>query len=108
MKPLIAVIAISLVLPGCSSAPVKTTARQYCYTKQHIRLKDGETVSSDTDINCNDDPIAQLPTTRLGMADNCYHMKKFIPRNGQYGQYVETTFIACQDPFTGNWKPVSQ
>jgi len=103
MKPLIAVIAISLVLPGCSSAPVKTTARQYCHTKQHIRLKDGETVASDTDINCNDDPIEQLTIKKTGIASNCGVVKDYMTLNGKVKEH---RYIACQK-LDGGWEIVN-
>ena len=102
MKTLIALIAIGLVLPGCSSTPVKTTSRQYCHTKQDIRLKNGETVSSDTEINCNDDPIEQMTVKKMGIAQNCGEYKYFVTLNGQVR---ERYGYACQK-LDGRWEVV--
>ena len=88
-------------LSGCSSAP-KTTARQYCHTQQEIRKSGTDTVSSDTLVKCNDDPLDQMTIKKLGIAQNCGEYKYFIPLAGQL---QERRGYACQK-FDGTWEIV--
>jgi uncharacterized protein YceK len=103
MKLLIAIaIAVPVVLTGCSSAPVKTTQRQYCHTSQEIKTRDRETVSSETTVKCNDDPIEQMVVRKMGIAANCGEYKYVMNLNGRP---VERIGYACQK-YNGTWEVV--
>lgn len=93
-------VALAVVLTGCSSAPVKTTQRPYCYTSQEIKTKDRETVSSETTVSCNDDPIKQTNMARAGIAKNCGYYRQWERRNGKE---IERQYISCQKP-DGTWE----
>jgi hypothetical protein len=97
----IIVIFILMALLGCSSAP-KQTARQYCHTSQEIRKNGDNTVSSDTLVKCNDDPIEQMTVKKMGIAQNCGEYRYFIPLNGRT---QERRGYACQK-FDGTWEIV--
>lgn len=98
---IIAMFIVIALLSGCSSAP-KQTARQYCYTSQEIRKNGNDTVSSDTLVKCNDDPIEQMTIKKMGIAQNCGEYKYFIPLNGRM---QERRGYACQK-FDGAWEVV--
>ena len=69
-----ALIIVGLVLvTGCSSAPKtsKLVADQYCYTSQTIETKDNKTVSSQTRLQCSDDPVEKYVPAKLGLAKDC-------------------------------------
>lgn len=94
---------VGIALTGCSSTtPVKTTQRQYCYTSQEIKTKNKETVSSETLVKCNDDPIEQIVIRKAGVATNC---GEFTNRMNIRGQYHEEKSIACQK-FDGTWEVI--
>jgi hypothetical protein len=99
---LVLVLAVPVVLTGCSSAPVKTTQRQYCYTSQEIKTRNKETVSSETIVKCNDDPIEQIVIKKAGVASNCWPTKSRINLGGRY---IEEVSIACQK-FDGTWEVI--
>ena len=103
MKPLVLVLGLSIVagsLWGCSSAPPKF-AKQYCYTSQEIRTKNKETVSSETLVKCNDDPIEQIGMKKIGVAKQCFEnpYRHRLPS----GRIVEGVSYACQK-YDGTWE----
>ena len=103
MKIIIAVaLSIPIVLTGCSSALVKTTQRQYCYTSQEIKTRNKEEVSSETTVKCNDDPIEQMVVRKIGIATDCGEYKYVMNLNGQPVQRVG---YACQE-YNGTWEVV--
>lgn len=96
-------VGVTVVSTGCSStAPVKTTQRQYCYTSQEIKTKDREAVSSETTVKCNDDPIEQIVIRKAGVATNC---GEFTNRMNIRGQYHEEKSVACQK-YDGTWEVI--
>lgn len=99
MKIVIALI-VSVVLVGCSS-PQPKTARQFCYTSKDITVKDGERVSSQTQIRCNDDPIETIPTKKMGISPRCFEhpYRHQLPS----GRIVEGINYACQKR-DGSWE----
>lgn len=101
MKSLLALVAVSVVVGGCSSAPT-TTTRQYCHTSQEIRTKDREIVSSNTLVKCNDDPIEQMTIAKIGMSSNCGEYNYWMTLNGKP---VERRGYACKKP-DGLWEVI--
>ena len=97
MKPL--VILLTLTVIGCSSAP-KGPAKPYCYTAQEIRTKNGSTVSSETLLQCTDDPIEKVTVKRAGVAKNCGLYTYTVTLNGRP---TEQRGLACEK-FDGNWE----
>ena len=101
---IIIVIAILMLMSGCSSAPIiKAQKPQYCHTSQTIETRNREKVDSKTVVECTDDQIKRLAEVRLGMAANCgeflYWMKKG-------GRDVQAKGISCQKP-DGSWEIVN-
>ena len=98
----IMIVAVS-VLSGCSSAPVNTTHKpndQFCYTKKTVEIVNGETVSSKTTLDCNDDKVERVAVKRAGLATNCgvfsYHMNVG-------GYLAKKRGVSCQKP-DGSWE----
>lgn len=60
-----------ITLVGCSSTPSKVSRSQYCYTSQDITVKDGERVSSETRVKCDDNPVQMAVNRNGGLADGC-------------------------------------
>jgi len=100
---ILALVVTITVMTGCSSAPiVKAQKPQYCHTSQSIQTQNGDTVNSQTTVECTDDQIKRLALVKLGMARNCgeftYWMKK-----GGYD--VQRKGVSCQKP-DGSWEIV--
>lgn len=98
----ILLIFIVIAISGCSSTPVQTTKRQYCYTSQEIRKNGDNVVNSQTTVKCNDDPVEQIVVRKAGVATNC---GEFTNRMMIRGQYREEKSIACQK-FDGTWEVI--
>lgn len=89
-------------LAGCASTPPKT-ARQFCYTSKDIKVKDGERVSSETQIRCNDDPIETIPIVKMGISPRCFEhpYRHTLPS----GRIVEGLNYVCQKG-NGAWEVI--
>lgn len=96
---IIALMVLISLLSGCSSTH-KGTIRPYCYTSQEIRKQDNETVSSETVVKCNDDPVEQMVIKKAGVATNCGEFKNRLTMNGRYREEIG---IACKK-FDGTWE----
>ena len=92
-------ILLSLAVVGCSSAPVGP-AKPYCYTAQEIRTKNGTTVSSETVLQCTDDPVEKVTIKRAGVAKNCGEYTYYVTLNGKS---VQQRGLACEK-FNGSWE----
>jgi hypothetical protein len=99
---LLLVVSLAVVGSGCSSKPVKS-AKQYCYTSQEIRVQDKATVSSETLIKCNDDPIEQIGIKKMGVAKQCFEQpyRHQLPS----GRIIEGRGYACQK-YDGTWEVI--
>jgi hypothetical protein len=88
-------LASVIALTGCSSAPKQTAsgARQFCYTSQEIRTKNKETVSSETLVKCNDDPIERIVIKKAGMAENCGWTSNWVTLPN--GKMINDRYITC-------------
>lgn len=97
------ITAIAL-LSGCSSTPkVSANKPQYCYTSQTIKTQNGDTVNSETTLDCTDDQIKRLAVKRIGLAPNC---GEFTYRMMVGGNYVQQKGISCQK-LDGSWEIVN-
>ena len=96
----IVVCMILVSVSGCSSAPPKQH-KQYCYTSQEIRKSGNDTVSSNTLVKCNDDPIEQIGIKKMGVAKQCFESpyRHQLPS----GRIIEGRGYACQK-FDGTWE----
>ena len=96
---LLLIVSLAVAGSGCSSTPVKS-AKQYCHTSQEIRVQDKETVSSETLIKCNDDPIEQIGIKKMGVAKQCFEQpyRHQLPS----GRIIEGRGYACQK-YDGTW-----
>ncbi len=102
MKYIIAVASLALIT-GCSSAPkMQAHKPQYCHTSQTIVTKDGQRVSSQTQVECTDDQIKRLTASRAGFSPYCGEFTYWM-RIG--GQDVQRKGISCQKP-DGGWEIV--
>jgi putative hemolysin len=97
MKALL--ILSALVLAGCSSTPPKM-AKPYCNTSQEITVKNGQNVSSETVISCNDDPVAQFNIKKVGISKKCFNDTQRIQLPN--GRIIVNEAYACQKP-DGTW-----
>ena len=97
MKILIFVLTLSLV--GCSSVPPKTV-KPYCNTSQEIKVQNGQSVSSETVVTCNDDPVAQFNIKKVGISKKCFNdiQRVQLPN----GRIIVNEAYACQKP-DGSW-----
>ncbi len=96
---ILAMVVVISLLAGCSSTP-REPIRPYCHTSQEIRKQNNETVSSETVVKCNDDPVEQMVIRKAGVATNCGQFKNRININGRYREEIG---IACQK-FDGTWE----
>jgi len=101
MKAIILGLAV-LSLVGCSSAPPKQH-KQYCHTSQEIRKQGKDTVSSETVVRCNDDPIEQIGIKKMGVAKQCFESpyRHQLPS----GRIIEGRGYACQK-YDGTWEVI--
>jgi hypothetical protein len=99
MKTLLVIVSLA-ALAGCSSSP-KKIASQFCYTSQEVRVKNNETVSSETVVSCNDDPVERIPIKKIGVAKQCFESpyKHQLPS----GRMIQGMGYACQK-FDGTWE----
>jgi len=99
---LLLIVSMAIAGLGCSSTPVKS-AKQYCHTSQEIRVQDKETVSSETLIKCNDDPIEQIGIKKMGVAKQCFEQpyRHQLPS----GRIIEGRGYACQK-YDGTWEVI--
>ena len=99
---LLLIVSLAVAGTGCSSTPVKS-AKQYCHTSQEIRVQDKETVSSETLIKCNDDPIEQIGIKKMGVAKQCFEQpyRHQLPS----GRIIEGRGYACQK-YDGTWEVI--
>lgn len=105
MWAVIIFIFIVIALAGCSSAPKQTSSRQYCYTSQEIRNKNGNTVSSETLVKCNDDPVEQIVMKKAGMAQNCGEVLDYVELPS--GKIIQNRNLVCQK-FNGRWELIPE
>ena len=98
-------LAGAIALVGWSSAQTKVVDHtpQYCHTSQQILAKNGETVESQTLVECTDDQIKRIPQHRLGMSPNC---GEFTYTMQIGGQYVHRKAISCQKT-DGSWEVIN-
>lgn len=96
---IISMYIVIALLSGCASSPQTKPVKQYCYTSQEIRTKNGSNVSSETLVKCNDDPVEQVVIKKAGLAQNCGQVSNFININGRL---IDEPYIACQD-LRGKW-----
>jgi uncharacterized protein YcfL len=100
----IAILFALIALVGCSSTP-KGPAKQYCYTSQEIRTKDRQTVSSETVVKCNDDPVEQIVIKKAGIAQNCGETTDWITLPN--GKEIKVRNLVCQK-FDGRWEIIPE
>lgn len=102
----LAILVAGLVfLGGCASTQTQVVAEkpQYCHTSEDILLKNGETVSSVTRVECTDDDIKKLFQVKSGMAPNCGEFLYWM-KIGGYD--VQRKGVSCQRP-DGSWEIVN-
>lgn len=95
---------VVIALTGCSSAPKQSrlVSDQYCHTSQTIKSQNKEVVSSETVVQCSDDPVAQYVPAKLGIAADC--QQAYIPINVG-GRVRQEKVYACQK-FDGTYSIV--
>jgi hypothetical protein len=99
-----AILAVSLLAAGCSSAPkIAAEKPQYCYTYQTIETENREQVNSKVRVECTDDQIERLTSKRLGMSPNCGEFSYYMQIGGRN---VQRKGISCQKP-DGSWEIVN-
>lgn len=89
------------LLAGCSSAPHYEAERPaYCTTSETIDVQNGNTVNSNTRIECTDDQVNRLVVKRAGLATNCGKYTYWTKRGGRD---VQRQGVSCQRP-DGSWE----
>jgi hypothetical protein len=92
-----------ITVSGCASNKSVAELRpQYCYTNQSIELKNGEKVSSNTQVECTDDRTKQLFQARSGISKDCMEFFYALPLNGVMVQrrgYVCQKFSGSSEVF---------
>lgn len=99
------ILVLALIMAGCSSAPKQTTQAPYCYTNQDIRVKDGERVSSDTRLQCSDNPVERMAIRNYGISPHCGEYKyqmtiqgQIVTRRGYACQKIDGTYEIVPHP----------
>lgn len=102
IRALTCVILVGLTATSCATEP-KRTARQFCYTAKDVLLKDGVTISSETRVRCNDDPIETIPIVKMGVSPRCleHPYRHQLPT----GRIVEGINYVCQKR-DGSWEVI--
>ena len=98
-------VAGAIALAGCSTAQTKTVNHtpQYCHTSQEILTKNGETVESQTLVECTDDQVKRVTSHRLGLSPHCGEFTYWMNLGGQN---VQRKGISCQKP-DGSWEIIN-
>ena len=90
------VLLLSVILmSACSSTgqvATKSHIPQYCQTDETIQIKDGETVSSNTIVQCSDNVVKKMLPPKMGLAESCKEHWYEVNINGQM---VERKGYAC-------------
>jgi hypothetical protein len=96
--------AAALLIVGCSSSPkVVAEKPQYCITNQTIITKNGESVQSETVLECTDDQIKRIAQKRLGSSPKCGEFTYWMKIGGKD---VQRKGISCQKP-DGSWEVIN-
>ena len=98
-------LAGAIALTGCSTAQTKVVDHtpQYCHTSQEILTKNGETVESQTLVECTDDQVKRVTSRRLGLSAHCGEFTYWMNLGGQN---VQRKGISCQKP-DGSWEIIN-
>lgn len=96
--------SLCLVVAGCSSTQQYVDhTPQYCNTQQQIVVENGNTVSSQTRLECTDNQVQRIKQHQAGLAENCgrftYHMN-------MGGRLVTKQGISCQR-IDGTWEIIN-
>ena len=86
-------ILFAIILSACSSSPKQTSQAPYCYTNQDIKVQNGERISSETRLQCSDNPVERMAIRNYGISPHCGEYKYLMTLNGQL---VERRGYACQ------------
>jgi len=92
-------------LAGCSSTPAHPNpdVAQYCYTEETVDINNGQTVNSNTKVQCSDEPFKRAKYVGVD-PKNCRSWESSYVHNG----YKKTVYgFLCKDA-NGNWRPISQ
>jgi len=93
-----------VLLTACSTVShVPDNAGQYCYTDEKIVRSNGDTVSSETVVQCSDRPKVNHVTRSAGVAEQCRTYTTTIARNGVR---KNVKGFLCRFP-GGTWEPVN-
>ena len=93
------VIMALVLLSACSSKQVDYKP-PYCYTDQKIQTQNGDTVSSETTLECSDRPGQQTAIQRAGIDKGCEEFWYTETRNGQS---VPVRGVRCEK-LDGSWE----
>lgn len=93
------VIMALVLLSACSSSKVDYKP-PYCYTDQTINTKNGETVNSETTLQCTDRPGQQVAIQRAGIDSGCEEFWYTETRNGRA---VPMRGVRCER-LDGSWE----
>jgi len=99
---------LTINLAGCSSTPpIANYEHQYCHTDETILVKDGNTVSSATKVQCTDKPRLEHAVKAAGVASDC-RISKPLVRNVSH-KYGQTLLCKFTDPLGKTvWRPVNE
>ena len=103
MKLMLTIASAVFVTACASSSPEVADSSQYCYTDQEITKNNGETVSSETVVQCSDKPKVNHVTRSAGVADQCREYTHTVRINGRN---KNVKGLLCRFD-NGVWEPVN-
>jgi len=92
---LVRVFAVSLLLAGCATTHTDSIVdnTQYCYTDQEIVTKNGNTITSQTRVECSDRPDAHAKFENGYDSSRCGWARQSYPLAGRI---VVSHTMACK------------
>lgn len=93
-------LLVIVLLSACASSDNIVYKPPYCYTDQSITLQNGESVSSETTLECSDRPGQQTQIQRAGIDAGC---EEFVYTEIRKGRRVPTRGVRCEK-LDGSWE----
>ena len=97
-------LLLSLIIissTGCTTTPdYHDYDAPYCYTDQTIKMQQGQTVDSETVLECTDRPGNQMEIARAGIDKGC---EEFWYNETRWGKRTQVRGVRCEK-LDGSWE----